>query len=195
MHKFKKILSVFDGVVSIARMPCGKVCNEHIVKLENFIATAMTLWRGLGNSITPKVHAIEDRLVEQVRKLKGISDLSEDLIEKSHQDGIIDHSRTKNSLTHEDKAKQHSCREHKWLLPSVKCHAEHIAEASKRYKAVNHENDTSLKFLVSKTEQQESKVREDKKKVREDELLIASEIKAPILNLVRKFLYKRWKER
>jgi SMC interacting uncharacterized protein involved in chromosome segregation len=73
--KFKKTLSIFDGAFSIARMPSGTVCNEHIVKLEGFIDTAIKLWRGLGNSITPKVHAIEDHLVEQVRRLKGMSDL------------------------------------------------------------------------------------------------------------------------
>ncbi len=113
--------------------------------------------------------------MDQIRRLKGIRDLSEDFIEKSHQDGIIDHSRTKNLLTHEDKVKQHSSREHKWLLPSVECHAEYITETSKRYKVANHDNGTSLKVLVSKTEQRESKVREDKKRVREDALLIASE--------------------
>ena len=156
MPKFKKILSIFDGVFSIARMPCGAVREEQIIKLENFIATAMRLWRDLGNSITPKVHAIEDHLVDQIRRLKGIGDLSEDFIEKSHQDGIVDHSRTKNSLTHEDKAKQHSRREHKRLLPSVKCHAEHVTETSKRYKVATHENGTSSKVLVSKKEQRES---------------------------------------
>jgi hypothetical protein len=65
MPKFKKILSIFDGVFSIARMPCGAVREEQIIKLENLIATAMRLWRGLGNSSTPKVHVIDDHLVCQ----------------------------------------------------------------------------------------------------------------------------------
>ncbi len=124
--KFKKILSVFDGAFSISRMPSGTVSDEHIVKLESFIATALKLWRGLGNSITPKVHAIEDHLVEQVRRLKGIGDLGEDFIEKYHQDGKINHSRTKNSLSDQAKAMQHSHRDHKCLLPSVQCHGEQI---------------------------------------------------------------------
>jgi hypothetical protein len=107
--------------------------------------------------------------------------LSEDFIEKSHQDGIVDHSGTKNSLTHEDKSKQHSRREHKWLLPSVKGHAEYVTETSKRYKVATHENGTSSNVLVSKKEQRESKLREDKKKVREDALLIASEYQGTYL--------------
>jgi hypothetical protein len=43
MTKFRKILSAFDGVFPIARMPCGAVGMEQIVKLENYIATAMRL--------------------------------------------------------------------------------------------------------------------------------------------------------
>jgi hypothetical protein len=66
-----------------------------------------------GKKYYSKVHAIEDHLVEQILRLKGIGDLSEDFIEKSHQDGTIDHSRTKNSHTNEDNVKQHPRREHK----------------------------------------------------------------------------------
>jgi hypothetical protein len=179
--KFKKILSVFDGAFSISRMPSGTVSDEHIVKLESFIATALKLWRGLGNSITPKVHAIEDHLVEQIRRLKGIGDLSEDFIEKSHQDGIIDNSRTKNSLSHDAKARQHSRREHKHLLPSVQCHAEHIRNKTKRCKTICHENGTSSKIFITKSEERERQVKDDKKKVREDALLIASEYQGTYL--------------
>jgi cell division septum initiation protein DivIVA len=162
--KFKKVLSVFDGAFSISRMPSGTASDEHIIKLESFIATALKLWRGLGNSITPKVHAIEDHLVEQIWRLKGIGDLSEDFIEKSHQDGIIDHSRTENSLSHDVKARQHSHREHKRLLPSVQCHAKHIGNKTKRCKTIRHENGTSSKILITKIEVREKLVKDDKKK-------------------------------
>jgi hypothetical protein len=74
--KFKRILSVFDGVFSIARMSSGTVSDEYLEKLENFIATAMRLWRGLGNSVTPKNHAVEDHFLDQIRRLKGIGDLT-----------------------------------------------------------------------------------------------------------------------
>jgi hypothetical protein len=134
-----------------------------IVKLEGFIDTAMKLWRGFGNSITPKVHTIEDHLVEQVRRLKGIGDLGEDFIEKYHQDGKINHSRTKNSLSLGAKAMQHSRREHKHLLPSVQCHAEQIRNKSKRCKTIHHENGTSSKIFITKKEEQESKAKENKK--------------------------------
>jgi hypothetical protein len=38
---------------------------------------------------------MEDRLLEQIRKFKGIGDLCVDFVEKSHQDRIIDNARTK----------------------------------------------------------------------------------------------------
>jgi len=55
--KFNKILSVYDGIFSIARMPSGTVDDNYTAKLEGFIATSMKLWRGLGSSITGSIHA------------------------------------------------------------------------------------------------------------------------------------------
>jgi hypothetical protein len=169
--KFKKNLSVFDGVFSIARMKCGTVHEEHIVNLEQSIKTAMKLWRGLGNSVSPKPHAIEDHLVDQIRRFTGIGDFCEDFVEKSHQDGIIDHSRTKNSMSQEEKAKQHCHREHKRLLPSVQHIMRQVNCNSKRHKTVLNENGAQSKILVSKSEQRETKISEEKK-VREEALQI-----------------------
>jgi len=176
VDKFKKILSVFDGIFSTARMSCGKVKDEHIVSLRNYIGTAMKLWRGLGHStVAPKAHALEDHLAEQISRFGGIGDFCEDFIEKSHQDGIIDHSRTKNSATEEMKAAQHSRREHKRLLPSVRCIANDVNNKSKRYKRVRDENGDQLNILVGKQDERKSKVSEDKKKVREDALLLTTQ--------------------
>ena len=72
--KFKNILSVFDGMFSIARMSCGTVNEEHIKSIKNSINLAMTLWRGLGNSVSPKPHALEDHLVDQLICFSGIGD-------------------------------------------------------------------------------------------------------------------------
>ncbi len=70
-------------------------------------------------SITPKVHAIEDHLVDQIRRLKGIGDLGEDFVERSHQDGIRQHSRSKNAKERADEAIQHCRWEHKRTHPAV----------------------------------------------------------------------------
>jgi hypothetical protein len=158
IHKFKKILSVFDGVFSVARKPSGTVTSEdQIAQLQASITTAMTLWQGLGLSLAPKPHAMEDHLVEQIRQFKGIGDLCEDFVEKSHQDGIIDHARTRDSLSEEDKAKQHSCREHKRLLPSVVTQLKEVQRKLKRYKRVVDDNGINSQILVSKEEEKKQK--------------------------------------
>ncbi len=90
INKFKKILSV----------------------IQNPTITAMKLWRGTGNSVSAKPHVIEDHIVEQIIRFSGIKFFCEDFIEKSHQDGIIDHARTKNSISQEAKRTQYSQREH-----------------------------------------------------------------------------------
>jgi hypothetical protein len=58
-------------------------------------------------SITPKVHAIEDHMVDQIRCLKGIGDLGEDFVERSHQDGIRQYLKSKNIKERADEAIQH----------------------------------------------------------------------------------------
>ncbi len=84
LNKYKKNHSVFDGVFSIARLSCGKVKGEHIASIQ----TAMKLWTGLGISVSPKLHAIEDHMAKQLKNFLGIGDFCEDFIEKTHQDGI-----------------------------------------------------------------------------------------------------------
>jgi hypothetical protein len=93
---------------------------------------------------------------------------------KKHQDGIIDHLQTKNSTNQEENAKQHCHREHKRLLPSVQCIMRQVNHNLKRHKTVLNENGAQSKILVSKSEQQETKISEEKK-VREEALLITSQ--------------------
>ncbi len=87
----------------------------------------MKLWRGLGNSVSPKPYTIEDHLVEQLIAFLEL----EIFVKFSHHDGFIDHARTKNSMSQEAKATQHSLRKHKWLLPSV-CYIVKINHKAKR---------------------------------------------------------------
>jgi hypothetical protein len=147
-------------------MSCGKVTEEHIVSIQNSIHTAMKLWRGLDISVTPKLHAIEDHLAEQIITFSGIGDFCEDFIEKSHQDGIIDHSQTKNSMTQEAKASQHSHREHKQLLPSVRGILKEVNHNAKRYRTVSYQNGVQTKTLAGKHDKRKSKISEDKKSER-----------------------------
>jgi hypothetical protein len=79
----------------------GMFDPEQIEHLKKSVRTAVGLWRGMDQSISPKVHAIEDHLVEQIVRLKGIGDLGEDFVEQSHQDGIIEEFQSKSAKSRE----------------------------------------------------------------------------------------------
>jgi hypothetical protein len=64
--KFKDLLKVFDSIFSQARTFSGMFDPEQIEHLKKSVQTAVGLWRGMDQSISPKVHAIEDHLVEQI---------------------------------------------------------------------------------------------------------------------------------
>jgi hypothetical protein len=119
MEKLTNILSVFDALFSMARAPSGLITDESVDKLRNLADLALPLWRDLDLSIMPKVHAIEDHMADQIRHLKGIGDLGEDFVERSHQDGIRQHSRSKNAKERADEAIQHCRWEHKSTQPAV----------------------------------------------------------------------------
>ena len=57
----------------------------------------MVMWRHLWLSMRgPKIHGMEDHLIEQMKQYKGIGDFTEDFVEQSHQVGVRDELRTKN---------------------------------------------------------------------------------------------------
>jgi hypothetical protein len=119
MGWFTNILSVFDGLFSLARTPSGLIGEEDINKLQDLVTLALQLWRGLDMSVTPKVHAIKDHLVHEIMRFKRIGDLGEDFVERSHQDGIRQQSQSKNAKKRVDEANQHCRCEHKQTHPSV----------------------------------------------------------------------------
>jgi hypothetical protein len=72
---------------------------------------------------------------------------------------------TKNSMTQEIKAAQHSQREHEWLLPSMQSIAKEVNHKAKRYKKVRDENGVQTNVLFGKQDERKSKVSGDKKKL------------------------------
>ncbi len=113
------ILHIFDAIFSYARLPSCTVTEELVADLRIFVQEGLRLWRGLDLSITPKVHAIEDHLCDQMLLFKGIGDLGEDFVEQSHQDGIKDHRRLKNPASHIISAEWQSKWEHVRKHPKV----------------------------------------------------------------------------
>jgi hypothetical protein len=130
MGRFTNILSVFDELFSLARTPSGLIGEEDINKLQDLVTLALQLWRGL--DITPKVHAIKDHLVPQIMRFKGIGDLGEYFVERSHQDGIRQQSWSKNAKERVDEVNQHCRWEHKQTHPSVMEKAQAMGERSIR---------------------------------------------------------------
>ncbi len=118
-EKFANILKVFDEVFSISRTPSGQLTGEQGRILMLRVEESLRLWRGLSLNVTPKVHAVEDHLCQQVCRLNGIGDLGEDFLEQSHQEGIKDHARSKNAKR-ERAANLHSNWEEQHLYPDVR---------------------------------------------------------------------------
>jgi hypothetical protein len=104
---------------------------EQTEHLKKSVETAMGLWRGIGQSISPKVHAIEDHLVEQILRLQGIGDLGEDFVEQLHQEGIIEEVQSKCAKSREIAAIQQCHREHKRLNQDVISKIVEIKKCSK----------------------------------------------------------------
>jgi uncharacterized spore protein YtfJ len=104
---------------------------EQTEHLKKSVETAMGLWRGTGQSISPKVHAIEDHLVEQILRLQGIGDLCEDFVEQLHQERIIEEVQSKCTKSREIASIQQCRKEHKRLNPDV---ISKIAEIKKMFK-------------------------------------------------------------
>jgi hypothetical protein len=70
-------------------------------------------------NVSPKAHAIEDHLFDQVTHLNEIGDIGKYLLEQCPQDGIKNHARSKNSKR-EHAALQHSKWEEQHLHPNVR---------------------------------------------------------------------------
>jgi hypothetical protein len=67
IHKFKKALSAFNKIFSMARKKSGLFEEEDKVILNLYVKEDMRLWREMDLSMeAPKVHAIQDHLCDQL---------------------------------------------------------------------------------------------------------------------------------
>jgi len=136
--KYSKILLVFDKIFSTARSSTGSLSDDDIALLVTFLQQAMVLWQKLQLSVTPKVHVLEDHLVEQLLKeehgvsLRGIGEFTEDFVEQAHQFGFRDEGRTRGLKDHAAKARSHSNWEHRALNPSVQLKHQEVTNITSR---------------------------------------------------------------
>ena len=100
----------------------------------------MVLWRKLQLSVTPKVHALEDHLVEQLLKeehgvkLRGIGEFTEDFVEQAHQFGFRDEGRIRGLKNHTAEVRSHSNWEHRALNLAIQLKHQVVKSATSQKK-------------------------------------------------------------
>ena len=105
---------LLDGIFSLGRIKCGKLNDEQVSLTRRMVKATLHLWRSLRLSMSgPKIHGMEDHLVEQMQRYNGIGDFCEDFIEQAHQYGVQEELRTRN-LIRNKAYKSHS----KWEFAS-----------------------------------------------------------------------------
>jgi hypothetical protein len=108
-RRYIEICTLLDGLFSIARTPTGEATEEILEETKKNITAVMVKWRDLRLPTTmPKIHAIEDHVLEQMTLFRGIGCYIEDFIEQAHQFGVSDESRTRGMKDRVRAANSHS---------------------------------------------------------------------------------------
>ena len=103
-----KLGFILDGIFSLARTKTGYLEQEDIDLQKRFVRSCIHMWRCLRfSSRGPKIHGIEDHLLDSMQMYKGVGDFVEDFIEQSHQFGVKQEMRTRN-LSRNKAFKSHS---------------------------------------------------------------------------------------
>jgi len=122
----------------------------------------LKLYRELGLKISPKAHAIEDHLCEQLLRLKGTGNLGEDFVEQSHKDGIKKEARSRNAWNRDEAAKQHCKWEHKQNLPEVIDESKMATRLSFRTKRCADQNGTVEAVPINKKDDKKHRLVDEK---------------------------------
>ena len=82
----KQILTEMDNAYRCMRTVT--ITDDLITKTKEHICKTMLLWRKLKITVTPSAHLFEDHILYQMKNIDGgLTDKSEDHIERAHQDG------------------------------------------------------------------------------------------------------------
>lgn len=85
-----------DGIFSLGRTRCGKLTEEVTNLTRRMVVAFAKMWRNLRLSMKgPKIHGMEDHLIEQMIQYGGIGCFCEDFVEQSHQYGVKEELRTR----------------------------------------------------------------------------------------------------
>ena len=88
---------ILDGIFSMGRTKCGELTDDKVELTNRMIEAALKLWRRcLRMSMQgPKIHGMEDHLVEHMIRYNEIGDFTEDFVEQAHQYGVKEELRTR----------------------------------------------------------------------------------------------------
>jgi len=89
LHTYKICLQNFDGLFSHIRQKSNLLSKEQcIVMAKRYVQAAIKGWRKLKLSVTPKVHLIEDHVIDLMTNLPAMEYYDEEFIERAHQIGM-----------------------------------------------------------------------------------------------------------
>ncbi len=90
-------LTSFDGLYS--RLRCGSIDDVGFMDdVEGFLRSALKSWRLLGLSISPKVHLLEDHVIDFLHRENGLSHHDEEFVERAHQKGLKFNQMTRRNM-------------------------------------------------------------------------------------------------
>jgi hypothetical protein len=105
---FERLLGHLDALFSICRTKRFHMTNNQLEAAKEHRNQILALWRYMGMSVTPKLHAIEDHLLEYLTRFGGIGDIGEDEGERGHQLGAMNEGRSKALRDNTAKATAHA---------------------------------------------------------------------------------------
>ena len=100
VHKMTSMYStlgfLFDGIFSLGRTKCGELSADVISLTRRMVNAFLRMWRYLRLSMKgPKIHGMEDHLLDQMIEYEGIGKFCEDFVEQAHQYGVKEEIRTR----------------------------------------------------------------------------------------------------
>jgi len=89
LQVYRLVLKNFDGLFSLLRDKESQLnINEKMEQLAKFLDAAMLCWCRLNISITPKLHIVEDHLLDVIAHIETLQYFDEEFVERAHQKGL-----------------------------------------------------------------------------------------------------------
>jgi len=89
LHVYRLTLKNFDGLFSLLRDKQSELdVDNKIAQLAKYLDAAMMCLRRLNMSITPKLHILEDHLLDVIKHVETLQYFDKEFVERAHQKGL-----------------------------------------------------------------------------------------------------------